>query len=241
MEYLRLPRWDKEKLVVPIRIIITGKTNTGKTHYAKSLISFLRDKIDKLYVMCPTMKEGSWESITSKSHIFDEYDPEVILDVIEKQKRHMKEDKKMDQVMFILDDCIHDITKKDKTVNKLYTQGRHWNISIIIISQKFVLINNTIRANPDFCICTRIVNAKELDAIWKEYNNGISRSDFGRMCNLATEGFGVLVIDNVSRGFQMYLRDRALPELKDFYVEVEAKKQVDRKRMKKVDESEGEE
>ncbi len=162
---------------VPIRLIITGKTNTGKSHYFLMMLYYLQDKLDELYIFSPTIYSNQrFIALTKQNHIHDHYDQDELNNILSSKEDQLRFNPniKLPQCMIFFDDCIATMSKNDKQVSKLFMTGRHLNISVCIISQKFRAISPSIRDNTDFVICTRIINKLEQEAVYEEYNSSLT-------------------------------------------------------------------
>lgn len=234
-ELEELKKWPYGKeLKVPIRIVLTGKTNTGKSYYARWLLYLLCDDIDELYVFCPTMKPKDWEDVTTKKHIFEEYNPNVIEDIIENQRKNIDASKPVKQIMIYLDDCIFSFKKDDKVLSSLFVKGRHYGISVMVISQKFRLLNNSIRSNADIIVVTKVINQQEKDALYVEYNGGGHKNKFYSLLDTAIKSKGVMIIDNVNEDEEVFWKDKAPQNLPKFYIE-DAAGRTHRRDTKKIE------
>lgn len=234
MEQVEL--WKRD-IKLPTAIGITGKRNTGKSYYARWLLYLLTDEIDILYVICPTLKPKELEEITKPEHIIREYKESIIKDIVDGQVALRDSGKEMKQIVILLDDAILEFKKNDETITKLYLKGRHYNITPIIITQKFRLLATGIRDNMDYCFCTRIVNELEKETVYKEYNDGRSKKEFYKTLEDATMNYGVLVIDNTTGDRDIFFKDKAPKKLPDYYVEEEVginRRHEIRKRRKKL-------
>ena len=63
---------------------------------------------------------------------------------------------------------------------------RHYNVSIIIDSQKYRSINTSFRTNMSSHIFFQVHNAKELEAIREEQSNGLSKDEFNELYQYCT-------------------------------------------------------
>jgi hypothetical protein len=220
MEELQITKWNRE-IHLPTAICITGKRNTGKTYWSKFLLYLLCDEADILYIICPTIKPGDWEELTRCEHIYSEYNINIIEDIIEGQKALRDKKKEMPQIVILLDDCVFSFKKGDTHLDTLFVKGRHYNITPIVLTQKFRLLSQSIRSNGDYCFCARVINNKEKEAIYQEFNDGRNKNEFYSLLDGATTKHGMLVIDNSTTEKEMFYQDRAPEKMPLFYVEKE--------------------
>lgn len=210
----------------PLRIIVTGKTNTGKSFYVEhGILRYMKHSLDRLYIICPTSTEEDFAHLTKKKRIFTEYDPMIIQIIIAKQKKRRDKKKPPLSVMVWLDDLAGMVNKNDPMIKALFTQGRHYDISVIFVTQKFNLTDSSLRVNADYIICTQVNSAKEIKSIRDEYSMSIQRSVFEDMLRNVTMDNGVLIINNKSKkGEQYYFYDKASSKHDDFYIENDEEK-----------------
>lgn len=213
-----MKRFNKEKIKLPTRIIITGKSNTGKSIYAKTLIYYLADNIDKLIIISPTFEDSPFKDIEGDISINYEYDPEIIRDIIEDQKNKLNNDEELEEIVILFDDCILDINKSDKYFESLFTRARHYRISPIVITQKLRNISPTCRYNVDYVCCTKIYNSLEKDIIYSEYGN-VDKRNFFKILDKCTDNYNLLIINNTTANAKEILSyDRGFLRLPEFYI-----------------------
>lgn len=95
-----------------------------------------------------------------------------------------------DPMLIIVDDFAADpFVMKSAALVDVAFSGRHKNISLIILTQKYIRVNTNIRTNLSLACLFRPTNRQEMDAIADEQScGGISRRDFRIMFAQATEG-----------------------------------------------------
>ena len=119
----------------PERIIVTGSSNTGKTHLVEHLV---RKHIDKFYkiVICGNRNrllefpETICKTSLHKSDSDPIFNPFTELDRYEVKKNKNK------QFLLILDDLM-EVIYQSPIVSKIFSAGRHFQISCIILCQSF--------------------------------------------------------------------------------------------------------
>lgn len=77
---------------------------------------------------------------------------------------------KLDKVLVIMDDIIHDVGyKKSKLLPSLFTGGRHYDISVWILTQKFTSIEPKLRCNVRWAISFDLDSSTERESFVKSY------------------------------------------------------------------------
>ena len=176
------------------RIILCGKTNSGKSVLLKHMLKKEKHKFHKIFVISPTEQVLKFYSdIVPPNQIIHEYSDEWITDLLKKLTAHKKNDDKKFNVLLILDDVGAD-AHNSKALNKVFTMGRHLGISIIITSQFINQLPLTSRTNASFVCCSQM-NKASIDILVDEYLMGpIEKKEFIKMYHDSTRDFNFFVI-----------------------------------------------
>jgi hypothetical protein len=92
----------------------------------------------------------------------------IITNIIETQKKKLKDGEDLDEVLLILDDCLAFVNKK--ALLNLCTQYRHLRITVWISIQKMKMLNNTLRTCASDIISFAIPNTKQRLMFFEEYD-----------------------------------------------------------------------
>ena len=66
-------------------VLLCAKRNSGKSRLLRYLVLCEKDKFDKLFIICPTECVNSfYKDLTSKDCIFDEYNDDWVMKLINK-------------------------------------------------------------------------------------------------------------------------------------------------------------
>ena len=180
-------------------ISLVGKRCSGKSELLKFLVSYERKKFHKIFCICPTEAvNGFYSKLIPSNCIFDEWTEEwtnnLIKQMTETNKGKQPNERK--NVLLILDDLICDVNfASSPSLKKLYSRGRHINISIIITQQYMYGIPPVCRNNTDFCLVSQL-NRASIMLLLDEYMSGeIDRKQFIDLYNRATIDYNFLVIN----------------------------------------------
>lgn len=105
---------------------------------------------------------------------FETLDLKKINEIFSTQKKHRKyydlQKEDVHRVLIIADDVINDPAARDKgTFTKLFTQGRHYRIDVIAISQTLKGFSPTARTNSDLMVCWRCLKYDDRDCIINDF------------------------------------------------------------------------
>jgi len=106
--------------------------------------------------------------------------------------------KKPKHSLIILDDCSFggDLRKKNNgTLNKIFCNGRHINLSVICTAQKYTQLHNTQRENATGVVLWDCSD-KQLDLIAEDHNILESKKEFKKMFRTVThEPFSHMIVN----------------------------------------------
>jgi len=211
MATLNLRKFDVSRIKKGNNIVMIGKKNTGKSFLAKKIIYELRD-IPIACVISPTEEANHfYGDMMPPIFIHGDYSAEIISKLVQRQKLiGRKIDKQLEQCgrtdidpncLLILDDCMYNAKEwgNDTNMKRIFMNGRHHNITMLITLQFSLGINTSARSNIDFIFILRenfISNRKRL---YEHYAGMFPSFDiFNQVMDQCTEDFHCLVIDNTS-------------------------------------------
>ena len=207
---LQLKKFDMSSIADDKVVVLVGKRETGKSFLVKDLLYYHRGIPIGTVISGTEASNSFYGKMVPSLFIHDEYSPEIISNVLKRQKLFIKEMNKyavertrannqMDPRSFlILDDCLYDQSwVKNKDVRALFMNGRHYKIMFIITMQYALGIPPNLRTNIDYVFILRenyLANRKRL------YDNyaGMfpSFEIFCQVMDQCTENFECLVINN---------------------------------------------
>lgn len=162
----------------------SGKTllacNICHSHkkYFKNNIYILSNTInDTLIKLCDDL------DATLLHDIYDEDGKDIILELIKYQQKLRKYGEKVEPILIILDDFIDSniFNKKRSSILSLFTRGRHANISVLVLSQRYRLIPASIRDLSMYKYFFKPMNSKEKKAIVEENCGWLSPEEFEKI------------------------------------------------------------
>lgn len=229
--------FNVNKIDLPSRFLIVGKTRSGKSFYLKYLLYVLLKSLKTrplIMVYSMTKFNGFWQKITP--FVFSEWNNGFYVKKILNLVKSNPDIKK--NFFIIFDDFIENPEvqidgKGDKLINKLFAMGRHFGISVFISSQKLTSVNTMIRSNCDFIITFKLFNGTARKILFEEYGGIMEKKDFFKMLdsntNLLIDKEGnkrpsVMIIDNTSLSSDpedVYFKDYAVevPDIINTYTE----------------------
>jgi hypothetical protein len=208
---LKLKQFDIKNIKSDSVVAAFGKRNTGKSFLVRDVLYNNRDIPLGTFISPTEIANKYYSSFVPKQFIHYEYTPDLIANVIKRQKiiiKQMEKEKKQKgysnidpRIILLLDDCLFDnCWTKDPNIRFCLMNGRHLKIFFIMTSQYPLGIPPILRTQIDFTFILRetiVGNRKRL------YDNfaGMfpSQQIFDTVMDACTENFECLVIDNTTR------------------------------------------
>lgn len=211
---------------LPFRILLVGKSQfSGKSSCIVNLL--LQDdgrlyknefEGDNIYIFSGSLKTDNKIKLlisqfdVPESNCFDEYDEdalEAIYEIVEEQFQEAIENKeKPPNSLIILDDMSFSGALKSKNagqINRIFSNGRHINLSIIATAQKYSQLHTCMRENCSGCIIWECSN-KQLEMISEDHNNYENKKDWLKMVRKRTsEPHSFFVINYSNKPHERFL------------------------------------
>ena len=190
----------------PYRILIVGRSGSGKTNALLNLISNQPD-IDKIYLYAKDPYGKKYQYLINKhekvrlNHFNDPKDfMEYSNDMQDVHKNIEDYDPiKKPKILIVFDDMIADMinnNKLDPIVTELFIRGRKLNISIVFITQSYFKVPKDVRLNSTHFFIMKIPNKRELQQTALNHLSDIDFKDFMNIYTKCTkEPYSFLVND----------------------------------------------
>lgn len=199
---------------VPFSLSIASKRNTGKTVLVSVLIRELLESkaVDMVLVMSQTQHVNDDYKILPP-RLRQSFSEDVIKKLLDTQGKTPKRERK--QVLLVLDDVLSDKeAEKSRFIKRLYTLGRHYDISVVLISQTSnVALSPGIKQNSDWILYSR-QNRYMLESLWSSVCN-IDKRTFIQWSEENNKNYTFLAIDNTTQSNDpgdFLLKVRVTPE-----------------------------
>lgn len=195
-------------------IIINAKRGSGKSTLVRELMNYFNIVLKyPSCVLCSYSEKVDpyYSYFLPPAYIYE--DCERMLAKVLKRQTEMKninnqrllEGKKKydDRILVVMDDCISDakIWKKSKDLAEIFYNGRHYNISLIIVSQDIVAIPPSFRANIDIVMLFNSSIQEELKKLFQHYAGEFSNlQEFKDTLNMVCQDYGAMII--LKRGYR---------------------------------------
>ena len=181
--------------------VIASLRHSGKSELARMLILKEKNRFQSTFVISPTNKCNCFYDFIDKKNVIDNYSDEWITELFSSMEKLNlgKNQKSSDAVhtLLVIDDSASgDGLKNSKSLERLFTIGRHFFISTVVICQRIKSLSTTCRINTIFLIVGTL-NEQSKKILQDEYTlANIEKSKFQEIYRNAVKDFGFLIINN---------------------------------------------
>ena len=203
---LQIKKFDMSMIQGTHTVVMIGARGAGKSFIIKDLLYNHRD-IPIGTVISPTESANTFFSNHIPSVlIHDEYTPELMNNVVSRQRLMMKKVNKdisiygksdIDPRAFlIMDDCLYDSTwTKDPNIRYIFQNGRHVKLLFVLTMQYPLGIGPNLRTNIDFVFILRETDYSNRKRIFENYAGCIGSFElFNKLLDSMTENYECMVI-----------------------------------------------
>lgn len=190
----------------PFMMLMAAPRFSGKTNLLiKSLVEdeIYCKKFDEIFIWSKSYhNDDKWRAIRlpdgyEEDHVFEQFDEGRVSEIFEELKEKSKHETR--HVLMIFDDMMGEKImqpNKMQTLDRVASTGRHFDISVVVIFQKFKKFSPTVRDNATNVIIFEQKNATALEQIADEYKGSLSFPHFMKIYDVATsEPFNFLHIN----------------------------------------------
>ena len=193
-----------KSMKVPFSSIVVSKRNSGKSFLVRDIVynMSVQKKVHQVIVMSNT----SGLSLNKDYDFLDKrflttFAQEKIEKLMKIQQKAIKAGK-IREILLVLDDVIGgDGTKKaegNRLIRSLYANGRHFHISIILLSQiANRLLEPPLRENSDYIFFSRL-GMRGLETLWESVPV-IAKKDFIRFASTHNKDYAFVLYDNMTQ------------------------------------------
>jgi len=208
MANIQLKKFDMNSIKPDKVVVFIGKRETGKSFLCKDLLYYHRNIPVGTVISATECANCFYSNIIPSMFIHDEYTPEIIHNLLKRQKTVKKkmigdiQDNGYSNInpnsFLILDDCLYDASwTKDKNIKSCFMNGRHWHILFIITMQFPLGIPPNLRTNIDYVFILRENIVSNRKRIYEHYAGMFPTFEtFCQVMDQCTENYECLVIHN---------------------------------------------
>lgn len=203
---LELKKFDITSITDDSVVVFIGKRRTGKSFLVRDLLYHHRDLPIGTLISATESANRFYSDMIPSLFIHDEYTPEIIDNVVKRQKliiKKINKDKERygkcgidPRAFLILDDCLFNNNwVRDKNVIQIFLNGRHIKMMFMITMQYALGVPPSLRTNIDYVFILRENNMANRRRIYENYAGMIPSWElFNEIMNQCTENYECLVL-----------------------------------------------
>ena len=198
---VQLRKFDINEIKDDKVVVLIGKRETGKSFLCRDILYHHSDIPVGQVISGTEMANQFYQQIIPKLFIHEEYQPEIIANILKRQKLMIEKNRSATQdprAFLILDDCLYDNTwVKDKNVRSMFMNGRHYKLLFMITMQYALGIPPNLRTNIDYIFILRENYVSNRKRLYEHYAGMFPNFDmFCQVMDQCTENYECLVINN---------------------------------------------
>jgi len=205
---LELKKFNMKMIPQSSVVVMIGKRDTGKSFLTRDLL-YTQKSIPVGMVISGTESANAfYGKHIPKVLIHNEYTPQLIANVIRRQKLMMRRvnneiaecgvNKTDPRGFLILDDCLYDQSWiKDKNIRACFMNGRHYKLLFVITMQYALGVPPNLRTNVDYVFILRENYISNRKRLYEHYAGMFPSFDmFCQVMDQCTENYECLVVHN---------------------------------------------
>lgn len=185
------PNLNIHNLKLPLRIVVSSPTGSGKSSLVCNLIDLFCDgegTFETIRIVTADKDEALYNQLVRKSRgavqITEGLKTLPKLETFDKTMQHL----------VIIDDCV--LEKNLKPVAEYYIRCRKMNVSVIFLSQSFYEIPKIVRCNSSYAFLLQVGNKNDMRLTLSEFAMNIDADVLAQMYHYATSvEFSPLIIE----------------------------------------------
>jgi hypothetical protein len=202
MDSIELKKFDMRKIKETNVCAFVAQRNSGKSFLIRDLMYYHQDIPAGIVVSKTDKFTQYYAQFIPPVLIHDEYTPELIDKLFERQNKAIKENWPNPHAFLIFDDTVSDAGtwKRDFRIKELFFNGRHYKMMFLVALQDPLAITPGLRANVDFTFILRCPNQRMRRTLYENYAGMFNSFEvFEKVLDSCTEDYGCLVIDNTTK------------------------------------------
>jgi len=172
--------WNKEfpideKKKVCFSMIMIGPRKSGKSFMIKHLLATsLKKRFDQIIVFSTMEGLKFYRQFIPGKMLYDGYKE----DIIEKVRTINAKRKKPFNILVIMDDTNSKKQKYNSSIQSLYTNGRHSQISVIYCAQMAQLTDNSWKSNSDIILIFDVDTTRAREYVVRNLLSGVIKNKY---------------------------------------------------------------
>ena len=200
-------RWNPASLKSDSVVVIAAPRGSGKSVLVADLLWHKRHIPCGIAMNATESSNRYYANYIPGGFVYNEFDPEALEKVVHHQKemQHRLEKRgytadevkqRLPHAFVIIDDCVYDPRfRKDPTLAYLFTNGRHINVFLVVVTQYINYLTPPMRGNVDTLFLLRDNNTNAIKQYYQGFGGIFSKpSEFTKVFHVLTQDYCAMVI-----------------------------------------------
>jgi hypothetical protein len=199
MTDLSIHRLDPKTLPDLGVFVFVGRSGSGKTVAITDILYHKRKRFDRFLVMSGSSDTAAhYSKMIPPIFVFDGFDEQRIWNVYQEQEANVAKGVSK-PLLIILDDLMYQsqVFNKSKVMNRIFMNGRHAQILMLISMQYAKSIGPQLRQQATYIFATREKNQENRKRLYESFNTVFrTNNEFDAVFNACTRNRELLVLSN---------------------------------------------
>jgi hypothetical protein len=197
-ENIKIKKFPIDQMKIDSVIFIIGKRGSGKSVLLKDILYRLRNRVDVVYGMAPTLDTTDmFSECMPQTHIYNKYDANFVKQFYD-SLGVLKRMKKPRHGLLVLDDCMYEKgIMKSQIMREVLYNARHHLMTLANCAQYMMDMGPDARTNIDYLFFSKVPAMNEKQKLWKYFFGMFPDFDtFNAVLDKCTENYKFLVLNN---------------------------------------------
>jgi hypothetical protein len=139
------------KLELPFLATVVGRRGSGKSNMLRFLLRTIAraGQVRDVWVFTSTAFTGDWGRTVGEHRVYENFDEELLNGILQRQAA-ARAAGTPNEALLILDDVLGSMSFTSSVWKLLASTGRHYNLSVLLVSQHYHAIPPLVRLNSDY-------------------------------------------------------------------------------------------
>ena len=187
-------------------VILYGPRRSGKSTFIRNICQRIRPWYPDVVVFTTTKDSGEYFGFIPIENVIDGLDEDLLMKLILNQRRKKREESRgKDQgnyeLLVIIDDCMSEKLRYKDIFNKVFFNGRHYNITLIVTVQDVKGVAPAATINADLAYSFALPDRRGRDTIREKFVDYLDRNQFADLmdCPDINKKYHILCFDIAHR------------------------------------------
>jgi len=187
-------------------IILYGPRRSGKSTFIRNICQRIRPWYPNVIVFTTTKDSGEYFGFIPIDRVVDGLDEDLLMKLILNQRMLKRRESRGEdlgnyELLIIIDDCMSEKLRYKDIFNKVFFNGRHYNITLIVTVQDVKGVAPAATINADLAYSFALPDRRGRDTIREKFVDYLDRNQFANLmdCPDINKKYHILCFDIAHR------------------------------------------